>query len=247
MKKLMTPTKIKSALLALPLLMAGCTSRLVNYALKSRGIYDDRIALRTMDFRDKKIVFFPMHHVGTQNFYDDAGHKVDSLRQLGYFFYTEKVNAGAATKEEMMKVRKILGIGLPNGGYQNTLEAILKEKNIKLSHQVAYQPAYTAWHLTEQNSTNADATLPQVVAEYERRYGKIVLEPCDLATPDIALSTKCRSKAATSQAAQAIIIDYRNRLLAKKIMEEKRQNLAIIYGAGHYEGIKKILDSAAGR
>lgn len=51
----------------------------MNYALKQKGIYDNKITLNKFKKEDSEIVFFQMAHIGTDLFYNDVKQKVDSL------------------------------------------------------------------------------------------------------------------------------------------------------------------------
>ncbi|KQT17508.1 hypothetical protein ASG31_08865 [Chryseobacterium sp. Leaf404] len=223
--------------------LSSCTNKLFNYALTKKGIYDEKISVSKFNFKDKQIVFFPMHHIGTQNFYSDVNTKIDSLQKLGFFFYLENVTSKSSDKQDLMKLRKIMGMGLPNGGYEKILDSIMLEKNLKFTKEIKFQPAYADWRLNSINSKNVDATVPELIKFYESKYGEIKLEECDLNTPDITNSTKCSYRKNERKAYQILVLNYRNNLIANKINDNSKQKIALIYGAGHYDGIKKLLDS----
>ncbi|MEG1592522.1 hypothetical protein [Chryseobacterium sp.] len=67
-----------------------------------------------MKYKEKEIIFLPMHHAGTEKFYTNVENKIDSLNKLNYFFFTEKVSMNNSDKLELMKFRKIVGFAIPN-------------------------------------------------------------------------------------------------------------------------------------
>lgn len=220
----------------------SCTSQIFNYALQKQGIYDDSVSVKKIKYKEKEIIFLPMHHIGTEKFYTHVNDKIDSLRKLNYFFFTEKVDTKNSEKSDLMKLRKIIGFALPNEGYEKILDSILTEKKIVLKTKIVFQPNYSEWKLDDNNSKNTDATVRELINYYESEYGEIRLEECDLAVTDVSNSTKCK-KNKHAGAYETLVLNYRNNLIANAIKNDSRQKIALIYGAGHYEGVKKILDS----
>lgn len=222
--------------------IVSCSNQLFNYALQKYGIYDDNVSLKKIKYKEKEIIFLPMHHIGTEKFYVNVNNKIDSLSKSNYFFFTEKVNMKDSEKKDLMKLRKVIGFALPNGGYEKILDSILTEKKLVLKKKIVFQPNYSDWQLNDNNSKNTDATVHELINYYESKYGEVKLEECDLAVPDVSNSTKCR-KNKHSGAYETLVLNYRNNLIANAIKNDSRQKIALIYGAGHYEGVKKILDS----
>ncbi|MCD1116396.1 hypothetical protein [Chryseobacterium turcicum] len=220
----------------------SCSSQIFNYVLQKQGIYNDNISVKKMKYKEKEILFLPIHHAGTEKFYTNINNKIDSLIELNYFFFTEKVIMNNSDKLELMKFRKIVGFALPKEGYKKILDSILTEKKIVLKTKIVFQPDYSEWKLNDNNSTNTDATVHELINYYESKYGEIKLEECDLAVTDVSNNTKCRKNKHTG-AYETLVLNYRNNLIANAIKNDSRQKIALIYGAGHYEGIKKILDS----
>lgn len=91
----------------------SCSSQIYNYVLQKQGIYDD-VSIKKMKYKEKEIIFLPMHHAGTEKFYTNVENKIDSLNKLNYFFFTEKVSMNNSDKLELMKFRKIVGFAIPN-------------------------------------------------------------------------------------------------------------------------------------
>lgn len=213
-------------------------------ALEAKGILQDKAELKKIPHKDQDILFLPMHHLGTRPFYQDVQNKVDSLAQQGYFFYLEMISAKADGTDDLMKLRKIFGMGLPTNGYQKALE-LITTKIKSLRGKLILQPPYADWNLNDQNSQNVDATLAGVIKRYEAENGEIILENCDLKVPDITQNTRCRYNKKLKQAYNTLLLEYRNKIIAEKVLSEKRQKLVLIYGEGHYPGIKKLLENSS--
>lgn len=213
--------------------------------LEAKGILQDKAQIKKIDFLNKDIVFLPMHHLGTKKFYQDVYTKVDSLNKLGYFFYLEKVSADANKKEDLMKLRKILGMGIPTNGYQKALDLITSRIK-SLKDRLTLQPDYIHWGLNETNSQNVDVTLSDLIRQYETQNGNIILENCDQKVPDITLNTRCRYDKMMGKAYNSVVLDFRNKLIVENLLKEKRQKIVLMYGDGHYTGIKKLIENSSG-
>ena len=235
MKKLAT-------LVILSLTLTSCMNYIFNTALEQRGIFKDQIDLKSLSLEEKEIIFFPMHHVGTEKFYTDVHQKIDSLKDNEYFFYVESIKDENSNLENQMKLRKIMGIGIPEGGYQKSFDSILKVKNYKLKKEIVYQPTYSEWQLDEKNSLNVDVDIKDLIQQYELIYGEVKLEPCDYDKPDVTNSTECTNKT-DKKKWNYVLKDYRNQELVKHLQQDSRKKIAIIYGSAHYEGVKSIIDS----
>ena len=216
----------------------SCKSMLYNYALKKIGVYDEKIKLESVNTEDKKIVFFPIHHVGTEKFYTDVQNKTDSLKNLGYYFYYERIDVSAKEYLVLRKWRKIHGIPIPKEGYKESFDSIVK---IKLKKKIVNQPSYTKLGLDSLNSKNVDARLIEVLNYYEKKYGEVKLEPCDFETT-IHEKTICENdNTIKGNVKKDVMIDFRNNIVIKELLKEKKSKIAIIYGKGHLEGLKEEL------
>ena len=63
----------------------SCKNHLYNSALQRKGFFSDKIYLSKMANQNKEIVFIPMSHLGTKEFYKDVKFKIDSLKKNGLF------------------------------------------------------------------------------------------------------------------------------------------------------------------
>lgn len=77
----------------------------------------------------------------------------------------------------------------------------------------------------------------------KKKYGNIILEKCNYEVPDLTKDTKYKKSKNNKAAYDEVIKNYRNRIIVNTLVADKRDKIAIIYGAAHYEGVKKMLDS----
>lgn len=242
----------KFTLLFLFLLCTSCKSFLTNYYLKSIGIYDKSIQLEKIANANQEIIFFGMHHIGKEEFYTDVNTKIDSLQKKGYFFYVEGVKSQIRdiknpTKEDSVKqievaykFRKINGKPLISKKLNTDYLTYFKENGIKIKEKIIKQPSYLEFGLTEVNSKNTDLSIVQILENYEKKYGKIVLESCDYETKFYEESI-CLKKT-DQRIYDEMLMQDRNNSVITSILNEKRSKLAIIYGKAHFVGIKDSLE-----
>ncbi len=222
--------------------LVGCKSYWVNNFFKYNGIYDDKQKLVTHHYKDKTIVFLPMHHVGTEDFYNDVKYKIDSLKNSGYYFLYERVDVHGKNDTDIRKMRKIFRNPLtkPDFGYKNQFDSIFP--NFKYKKTLIDQPSYELLGLIPENSTKADANLQDVISYYENKYGEIKLTNCDFKTSVFEKYTKCREEnRIPKKQSDDVLINFRNDVVANKIKESSHTKIAIIYGRTHMDGILKAL------
>lgn len=221
------------------LFLNSCTSTKVNLALKIVGAFNDEIKLEKLTKSDKEIVFIPMIHIGTEPFYKDVKTKIDSLENLGYFTYYEKVNSSPNDTTNQRKLRKILGFPVPKKGkgYMSVLDSIYK---FKLKKKLISQPAYEDLGVDSLKGRNVDLSLNEVIVEFERRFGEIKLNECDYKT-SAHQKTICKDKPISKENKNEIIIDFRNKHVVNEIISDKHKKIIIIYGKQHFLGIKRDL------
>ena len=119
----------------------NCKSALFNLALEKTGVYDDSVPLSKMSNSEKEIVFFPMHHIGTELFYTDVKNKVDSLENIGYYFYLESVKGDLQKDTIMRKFKKIKGMAFSKNGYTDNIDSLFENK-FKFKKDITNQPSY---------------------------------------------------------------------------------------------------------
>ena len=242
--------KIK-ALLILFVFFTSCKSYIANEYFKSVGVYDNKIKLEKMTYNNSEIIFFGMHHIGKEEFYDDVKKKTDSLLKEDYIFYIEGISSQFAdktnlTKEDSItlidlsyKFRKILGKPLVAKNMESDYIKLFKEKGIRIKENLIKQPSYSQFGLSKKNAIITDLTVEKILENYENKYGKVILESCDYETKFHEEST-CKIEPDKKIYDEMIMRD-RNNSVITHILKEKKSKIAIIYGKAHFIGIKDSL------
>jgi hypothetical protein len=230
-------------LLLIASLFYGCRVQLVNIALQSIGIFEDRVKLTKLVKDANEVTFIPMHHAGTEKFYADVKKKVDSLEQEDYFIYWEKIKS--EDKDSIImdtlsrKFRKITGVFQFKNDFAGVLDSITKNKFHKLKKTLINQPSYWELGVDSLHSRNVDATVSQMIAYHEKKYGVVVLETCDFETK-LSQINSCERKH-DKVISNDIIVNFRNQIILTEIDKEIKNKIAIIYGENHFKGIKEGL------
>jgi hypothetical protein len=199
---------------------------------------------------DKKlVVFLPMHHIGRESFYADVSRRIDSLRKLHFQIYFEAVKPSAHLTLEQkdtlnLKMRKIIGIDFismrNNGGYIDTLNGTvngIKMKAVK-KYGLVNQPKPHQLKIDTTKDKQADLYMLDLLNEYERKFGKVVLDECDYANKP---GTKYHCKKLKRKNATEVILAYRNMHIANEVINDTSKKIAIVYGGKHFKGIVKNL------
>jgi hypothetical protein len=221
--------------------LSSCTSFKVNLAFKLLGVYDENVKLSKVTNEEKEVIFIPMHHIGTALFYDDVKLKIDSLKKIGYFFYTEEVKG---SKKDSITVRKSIKLtGIPfsrnNAGYKHFFDSIYNGK-VKFKKKIFDQPSPAKFGLDESSSKTVDVTLKEMIAYYESKYGEIKLEPCDFEKSYYEKSN-CKYKPVGKKVKDDVYLNFRNKNIIKTLLNDNHKKVAIIYGAEHFKGIREEL------
>jgi hypothetical protein len=203
------------------------------------GVYDTKIRLKEINYNNKTIIFFPMHHIGRDDFYINVRKKLDSISKMDYVFYFEKIELDNNDSLTNYKLRKVLNFGLPKNGYKNLLDSIISTKKINLKHKLTNQPAYNEWDL-KGNFYIVDLNAKQIVSNVEKEK-KIVLDDCDFIN-DYDQPYKCKNKFLSKEEFDNFIIDDRNQHLANEVIKSPHKKIAIIYGKAHLKGFEEILN-----
>ena len=182
-----------------------------------------------------------MHHLGTAPFYDDVKTKIDSLKKMGYFFYTEEVKGN---KKDSITVRKSIKLtGIPfsrnNAGYKHFFDSIYNGK-VKFKKEIFDQPSPNKFGLDESNSKTVDVTLKEMIDYYESKYGEIKLEPCDF-EKSFYEKPNCKNKQIEKKVRDDVYINFRNKNIIKTFLNDNHKKVGIIYGAEHIKGIREEL------
>jgi hypothetical protein len=195
-----------------------------------------KAAVKTYTMGDKEIKFISMHHVGKQGFYDDVRKKVIKLKAEGYTVFYEIV-LPSTTSDSITndlckrKMRKIKGF---NGTYKENLE------KIGFFKKYVQQPS-NAQLGADTNDIRADVTSVELINEWEKQNGVIILDSVDLFTPfDGNYKTK---KFYTTQQRDNIILGYRNSYLANIVKATSHKKILVLYGKRHRKGFATLLNT----
>ena len=231
----------KIGILILFITITGCTSYKLNLAFSLIGIYNDEVKVSKLTNNEKEVLFIPMHHIGTKSFYADVNKKVDSLENLGYYFYTERLITTKDDTISFLKLRKITGVPFSQKkiGYLRIFDSVYEGK-IKYKKELIDQPLYKDMGIDSLKSKNVDVTTSALIHYYETKYGEIKLEKCEYETT-MDKKSKCYGKPVNKKKASDAIVTFRNAHIIDELKNDTHQKIAIIYGANHFIGIKEEL------
>ncbi len=193
-------------------------------------------------FGEKEIIFVPMVHFGQEEFYKGVKDSIISWKKQGYVVYYEEIitdtlKMGIDSVELSvlgMKIRRIMGSMPTREEYAKELSTIFKNG--------VPQPDNKDMGI-DSTDLNADITLKELIGETERRYGEIILDSCDYATP-MDSTYECHSKWKMKKI-EPIILDYRNEYVVGLIKKSSKKKFIVVYGANHIKGMKKLMDETA--
>lgn len=179
---------------------------------------------------DKSIRFVEMIHIGKKEFYENVRNQVEKSKKDGYVLFYEYIDFDQATDEEKRKTKKMAGFVPSPEGYERELKSLIEKGYVTQKNELFL-------NLVNNKDFNVDITPNQLIEEYEKKYGEIILTSEDLNTPiDEKISPTISKKNM-----QSIVLDYRNNYLAAKIEESSFDKIIILYGAQHRKGLIKEL------
>lgn len=177
-------------------------------------------------YENKTIIFTEIHHAGRVKFYNKLKDTITYYKESGYIVFYEQVAHRCSDFDSLTndiiirKTRKLIGI-IPT---LKTYELFDSLPNFTA------QPPMDSLNI-DSTDINADITLIQLINQYEKIYGEIVLDKVDLEVP---LDGEYKRKKLKD--ADKIIVDYRNLKLAEKVYISKYNKIIVIYGEGHRKG-----------
>lgn len=233
-------------------------SAVVNSYLTSQGIYEEKVNFVHLQRGDKDVLLIPSKHFGPEEFYVNLKRSVDSLTQSGYVFFYEgiKIRELKTTedtlqlREEMLKYRRIIGKSFSpladDGGIIDTLNNRLRigDRTVKMKRKVVPQPSSDYFFKDKREFEVVDLTVGEMLVEYERRYGEVVLTDCDYET-DARASYECENEGVSKNSRRFVSeigLDYRNEHVVSEILASEHHKIAVIYGYNHIKGLKVLLE-----
>lgn len=229
--------------------IVSCTSTATHYYLKSYGIYDENASVQVYTNLNKTVAYIPMKHIGPKQFYQNVTNKVDSLQAEGYIVFLEgtvldTINFTKAQQDTIkLKMRHVTGVNVTKDGYLDTINNTMNGLPFKNRKGLVNQPKYKYLGSDSLKDRIVDIPKHLLIEEYEKKYGRIILNECDFKTK---WGEKYTCSDIDRDKFNYILLDYRNKKLAEGIMNEKHHKIAILYGAAHEPGMfeeLKILDT----
>jgi hypothetical protein len=236
----------KSLILLMIFTVTSCASIFSKRIIKNLGVENEKTELKSIGSKEKKILFIPIHHVGREEYYNDISNKVDSLQKLDYIVFYEgviddKEKDSLIRKKNLLKLRKIMGF-FPqrNKGYLDTITNIIADKiKYKGEYKLINQPRHSELKIDSLSSIRADVSLTELITEFEKNNGEIKLDNCDYKFSLKGEKYECKKakKSLRKIFEREYVKDYRNKSLAEKIMNTKKNKILVIYGDAHYTGL----------
>jgi hypothetical protein len=222
----------------------GCFPKFI---AKSISIFDNKINLQVLTNNEIVVCFIPMHHIGTKQFYDDVQLNIDTFKKQGFSIFYEGVTLDTSLPKAELdtiykKFRKITGMAISKSEYKGYIDTAnssimgLKAKWIK-KEKIVNQPKSLVGTSNSKDLNAVDLSIPELVAQYEKKHGTIVLEANDYKTD----THKALSNGATYENRKLMILDLRDKHLAKKIITATNNKIVVVYGNAHLPGLLKNL------
>ena len=239
--------KTTSILLLSTILLSSCLTKI---ALNSLGVFEKNVEVKFITNNNKQIVFLPMHHIGTKDYYKDETKIVDSLLKNGYIIFYEVLKQGSTTNQLLLdtmflKFRRITGI--PKNAKDkmssriDTVNNILMGKKSKLVNKYNLRNQDVGYFNKYDSSVvkNVDGTLEEMISMYEKKYGVVLLDQVDFTTK---LREPYNHKEEKSKR-NYFLNETRNIIIVDAVLKSNANKIALVYGAAHFDGILKNLQA----
>lgn len=199
---------------------------LIELNRKNAKVYNYKLA-------DKEIKFVSLHHMGKKEFYDDVKSIIDINKKDGFRVYHERVSSvfeGDSLLKDIIrrKARKIKGF---SGTYKENAESSMFDKYVQQPDNIDLG--------IDDTDLWADVNYLQLINEWEKINGVIVLDSLDLNTSFTEKFSK--GEFYTKKQYHKILIEYRNEHLINLIKTNSDKKILIFYGDGHRKDFKKRL------
>jgi hypothetical protein len=196
-------------------------------------LHKTNVKVYTYKLDNKEIKYIPMHHMGKKEFYDHVKNEVTTYKNNGYKVYYEQISS-IFTADSLLrdtirrKARKLMGF---SGTYKDNADSSLFKKFIQ-------QPSYKDLGIDD-HDVWADVNYLQLITQWEKINGQIILDSVDLNTPFKEKFSK--GTFYTNKEYNKIIIKYRNGFLINLIKSNPDNKILVIYGGGHRKDFRKQL------
>lgn len=176
--------------------------------------------------KTKQVRFIGMSHIASPEFYENVRRSVYNAKKEGYALVYEYVDYKQFDDSLIRKMRRIIGF-LPNAKVYERILNVLTERGYQIQNNELFKNQYNNLDF------NLDISAAELVKAYEDKYGIIKLKQEDF-DKDL---TKTVKPLASLNKLNAIILDYRNEQLAKKIEALPYAKILVLYGDMHKEGL----------
>lgn len=228
MIKALGPERIQSFLEKM--VEKGSAGEKANFKKVLEIIKLEQPSIETVELKRKTVKFIPIAHAGQKKFYDSLTSMIKEYKSKGYVVFYEQLKSVRPNSEVdtiRLKYRKIVGVE-PTRKMYSMLTLIFPN--------IVVQPEYNLLGITE-TDVNADITIADFVAQYEKIYGTVVLETCDYESKIGTMST-CKP---LKKNLDAIILNYRNENLANMVKQSKNKKILVVYGANHIQSMMELI------
>jgi hypothetical protein len=187
--------------------------------------------VESVDFsaNKKSVHFIDMIHLGQQEFYDNVAQEVKKYKEDGYVLFYEWIDYETADTLTLRKTKKIVGMIPSKKGYSLMIDKIEIEG-------VVFQENEQFINQVNSLDFNVDITPQELIQEYEKKHGEILLSDEDLQVP---LYGDFNFK--NDKNVMDIILNHRNKVVAEHIQKSKYDKIIVMYGADHQKGILQEL------
>ncbi len=180
---------------------------------------------------EKTLYFIPMIHVGEPAFYEAVADAVKVLKSRGADLFYEFVDFEAASREDQLRIRAMLGFLPTPSFYADTVSDGLVAQDNELF--LGFPGG---------RDVNVDMTAGEIADAYETQIGKLEISDENQSTPVSGLVLPTGDIAKSFE----IIVDLRNIHLAEAI-DASPNDIVVLYGAAHGPGTLDELVERDGR
>lgn len=199
-------------------------------------LYKKRAQLNEYSNGEKTIRFVGMHHIGLKEFYAEVRQHIEKAKKEDYVLFYESIRLDNAPEVLKRKIQKMLGF-VPS---KDQYDAFLKTLN---KPDLIVQDNKSFLGLINNKDFVADRTIEQIIADYEKKFGEIIITKKDLKNSLDEIVTPSLPKKKVMQ----ILVDTRNEHLAQEVINSPNKKIIIMYGEGHEKGFVEVLKSLDAR
>lgn len=213
-----------------------CFSSCIGIIASTTGLNDESPTITKIPIEGKEVYFIGMAHLAKKEFYESTTKTVASYKNKGFVFYVENVATEIDDTIALKKFRKLTSIDLKIK-YSNVDNPYLVK--LKDEYNLVDQPKYEK--LGIDNYQKIDYNYVELIDFYEKKYGEIKLDSCDLNT-SIKDKYGCKAYRLSDRKSftKEIILAERNKLVVDKLKNSTDTKIIVIFGKKHLKGIKSL-------